>query len=1243
MNARIKSVSAFLFSVLSFFASAEDLSAPEIVSFSLSENTVDVRQSSQQIVATIRVTDNESGTTDPLVTAHSAVSDASSGFASVVLVSGDRNDGVWEATLTIPFNATSGEWQVITFPLTDNANNTSEAFGPPASFNNTFEVISEQTDSTPPEITEFSLSAKSIDVTNSEQTLTVSMRIVDAGTGTIEPYAGAYSLINDAAVAVSNLVLVSGDMNDGVWQGDFVIPKLTTPGPWEVRVFPLSDNASNSRNEFGPPDNFDNSFEVVSELNDYEPPQIIEFSLSDYEVNVGESSQQITATFRITDNLAGTQTPLVTAHSRVNDASSGFANVSLVSGDLNDGIWEAVITLPQLITSGEWDVRIFPLIDQADNTNDNFGPPDEFNAVFNVIHQEAPVISRPSAAGELTVPLGYSAGVLGNTPWLFAYDDATQTYTATDLVSDSVLSWAGSYSQVWLYMFEDINGNGSNELGLFGIRNDEGFEGRFQLFIRDTQTGARVSVVNWPANWNDARLVLLPDLTGDGIGEIGLQGRFYQGNRPQLSVKDGANSSTVTTFSFPDLFNSPEYTGFSDVNGDGIPEIALSGVIKRNDKIQVKVVDGTDRSNRLPSYNFPAKWHSVSWHNVADRNNDGVDDWGLLGQRNDDSRWQVIIKNGISRKGSLAIYSWPNLDDISFYPQFPDLNGDGVPELAVGGYRTAADRYQLIIKDGADRSNTLFNLGWSSRWTSLGIFILPETGADGIPEVALLGEQDGEYALFVKYSEDGYRATTEIPLGYDWLGAPYISSVQTGEGLQTVVFGNASDGSIRETRLGASISAYFADNEAPVVSTDDTVYAEESALVTLTGVASDEDGDIYKVEWVQTKGPAVELDSPDSLRPSFITPAIEQDELIAFSVTVADNKGKTATSTVEVNVNNFSDSNVILRVVRVTTDWMPYASTDGWTNAVRGGSKESEAVKYLEVAIWEEAQSVHLYAFDNAFDPTYGLSPDVTDEQKIAYREQYRLLKIDGLPAEETTLERSAFLKQAFMDIATYIVNQYPNADHHLIYNGHGGPGGRLFERQLYAEDVTAFLAHWTTLLGHKLGVIDMGGPCDKGSIADLRSFCNFSDYYVASDLPNGGYQFDSWTEEQYYSTDPEYQYHTLFAGSKNLLEVLKSRIDLMQQRYEFARQNMTDNKVHQANYLYRCTRFPVFDAALKTFVNGRKDFTIFDDTYHYLISNSAESGLIEQYNDVIIYQATNKAFFEWEVEHSGLKMYEPE
>ncbi len=85
--------------------------------------------------------------------------------------------------------------------------------------------------------------------------------------------------------------------------------------------------------------------------------------------------------------------------------------------------------------------------------------------------------------------------------------------------------------------------------------------------------------------------------------------------------------------------------------------------------------------------------------------------------------------------------------------------------------------------------------------------------------------------------------------------------------------------------------------------------------------------------------------------------------------------------------------NVMVRVVRVTPDWHAYEGGGGWPAAVP--IRESDVLKFFEVAIWEETKSIHFYEFDNDFDP-HGW--DLTPEEQTARRESYRIQRVDGLP-----------------------------------------------------------------------------------------------------------------------------------------------------------------------------------------------------------------------------------------------------
>ena len=333
----------------------------------------------------------------------------------------------------------------------------------------------------------------------------------------------------------------------------------------------------------------------------------------------------------------------------------------------------------------------------------------------------------------------------------------------------------------------------------------------------------------------------------------------------------------------------------------------------------------------------------------------------------------------------------------------------------------------------------------------------------------------------------------------------------------------------------------------------------------------------------------------------------------------------------------------MLRVVRVTKDWMPYASTGGWTQAVT--RKESETLKYYEAAIWEETASVHLYEFPNDYDAAIGYDPDengryMTDDEKIAHRDQHAISTHAGLPPPYTA-SRSAFLGRVFEEFAALIVSRHPQSEHHLMYDGHGAPGGALFELQLRYEDAGAFLRSWTQTLGRPLGVIDMGGPCTKGGFNDLENFCQFSRYYVASDIPNGGYRYDDWTGEKYDQTQPELQYHNLFSSNDDLESALIGRINLKRTAYEYSRNNMVSNAVQQANYLYSCDEFKNFQPDFKAFFDqSGAEPDIIMDLHQFLILNAADQDLIDKFRRIILHSADNRDFFEWELEANGMLLF---
>ena len=361
------------------------------------------------------------------------------------------------------------------------------------------------------------------------------------------------------------------------------------------------------------------------------------------------------------------------------------------------------------------------------------------------------------------------------------------------------LEWRNYYinTTVTLHVIPDRDDNGVDEIALFGITK----YGSPEMTINDMKTGRDTGFFRWPTNWTMASVLVLDDMTGDGLAEVAIQGRFKEGNRPQLFIKASDTRERLDTYSYPDLLISPQYYQHSDINGDGFAEIATFGRLRSNNKIQVKLASGIDANNKLPTYNFPDKWDNISWHRLDDSNGDGQDDWGLFGRLRKDGRPQLVNRNGVNQEDELRIYSWPaEMQDAHFY-RIPDMNNDGVDEVAAAGRRSNNGRYQLQIKDGADRNITLANHNLNLKLTNVTYHVLPDLTGDEKVEIGFMGiKPNGEYELVIQHGDTLNGEFARHNLGRNWQKAPAITSLgdTDNDGLPDLfLYGHSADGELR--------------------------------------------------------------------------------------------------------------------------------------------------------------------------------------------------------------------------------------------------------------------------------------------------------------------------------------------------------------------------------------------------------------------------------------------------------------
>lgn len=137
--------------------------------------------------------------------------------------------------------------------------------------------------------------------------------------------------------------------------------------------------------------------------------------------------------------------------------------------------------------------------------------------------------------------------------------------------------------------------------------------------------------------------------------------------------------------------------------------------------------------------------------------------------------------------------------------------------------------------------------------------------------------------------------------------APAPGSGYVGEVLRFRLV--ASDG--KEFSAPSTVDVTVVQNSAPVADAGEAQTRNEGSMVGLDGSASsDPDGDTISYLWHQIGGPAVTLDDPTTVRPSFAAPYIASTTPVTLQLTVTDNdpfNPRSSSDTVVVTLTNVND------------------------------------------------------------------------------------------------------------------------------------------------------------------------------------------------------------------------------------------------------------------------------------------------------------------------------------------------
>nr|WP_242514801.1 FG-GAP-like repeat-containing protein [Alteromonas macleodii] len=248
---------------------------------------------------------------------------------------------------------------------------------------------------------------------------------------------------------------------------------------------------------------------------------------------------------------SGLETPLLSASSLINDATSGFASVSLIDGDIYDGTWQAIITLPKKITGGPWRINLFPLSDLSHNSWDTFGPGEGYDDRFTVIRSASNQDVNADGKSDL-LWRSFAKG------WNFLWTmDGTSVAKASPINVVQEYTWA-----------------------MDGLGDYDG-DGKSDIFWRDSESGMNfvylmngASIKNrYVLNFVTAetwQLVGNGDFNGDGVGDV-MWRNVERGDTWFYLMGNGLIATSKPSLWVTDLNFKVAVTG--DIDGDGDDDI----------------------------------------------------------------------------------------------------------------------------------------------------------------------------------------------------------------------------------------------------------------------------------------------------------------------------------------------------------------------------------------------------------------------------------------------------------------------------------------------------------------------------------------------------------------------------------------------------------------------------------------------------------------------------------------------
>jgi len=145
------------------------------------------------------------------------------------------------------------------------------------------------------------------------------------------------------------------------------------------------------------------------------------------------------------------------------------------------------------------------------------------------------------------------------------------------------LATGDTVHDIWLWkgwqvleqeLIADRNGNGYPEAAVLRVRNADD---AVNVLFRDTRTGQSLGSIGFDRNYPPKKLLTIADVNGNGSDEVVVFGRRFNGGSQKAQVKDSKTKTLISQVFFDKNYAAQDIVTCADMNGNGTEELVLLG------------------------------------------------------------------------------------------------------------------------------------------------------------------------------------------------------------------------------------------------------------------------------------------------------------------------------------------------------------------------------------------------------------------------------------------------------------------------------------------------------------------------------------------------------------------------------------------------------------------------------------------------------------------------------------------